>query len=210
MSKKGIFIPDMDKERYDAIVKTIDGVLYFTQYALVIENMKSAEEIEIPDEKNEPEDVPMTCRKEKKETPCVPKQTMTAKRWIYAHKPEMITHREIGVVVGCPGNYSELKALGIRNHFLDGCYKHLNPGTTCEDCWGQELHGEKGVISFRDWITKYKPDAISGISLGGIWGCPHSYPELVKLGASKDPILCARLNACGRCWDRPILKKEEE
>lgn len=139
MSKKGIFIPDMDKEKYDAMVKTIAAafrykmandnkfdtfldVLYFVQYELIMEHMKSAEEIEIPDEENEPEEAPMTCRD-----------------WIYHHKPERISPFAVGGVFSCPGDYPGLNALGIYDDVSVRCPRRLNRGISCEDCWDRPI-----------------------------------------------------------------------
>lgn len=57
----------------------------------------------------------------------------------------------------------------------------------------------------KEFVLKMKPDAESENSLGGMWGCPHLYDDILPIPlemcsrASK-----ARLELCEKCWNQEM------
>ena len=62
----------------------------------------------------------------------------------------------------------------------------------------------------KEWIREHYPEEINEKFLGGVWGCPESYPSLCRIDQSiREVPPCMQQNkallvTCKQCWNQEM------
>ena len=60
-------------------------------------------------------------------------------------------------------------------------------------------------MTAREWMQRNRPDEVDDEFVGGVMGCPHSYPG-TPVGELIRPYTCSGgySKICAACWDREL------